>query len=334
MAAELAPLRLPFAEGTAFTVTQGYDTHREAMPLDKRWIVGFSVSPRAEIVAVSEGNVVEAGGSPDGHGRVVLHHPDGHYSYYMTLPPRGIAVHKGQQVRDGERLAFAGNVLHYAYFVRFPEGQFASEKVSFVNGAAPGVIITPVAGAKGITQYKEVIAPPAPPAPPPEPVLPLFSGEPKLRGPEIAVIEPPPLPRGAAQVAPANVPLYDPVEAPKSGTTAGRLASQDLPMPNPGDAVVVQIAGFMDSALPGLSRIAVLGIAILIGVYFWTRRARRKTALDLLTNVDYQQLLRICNNDSGKAQSMIHYEKRREPLLTDAKAARWAIDRWERDRSN
>ena len=162
---------LPFAEGTPFTITQGYDKSREAVPVDRRWIVGFKLPKKTDIVALHQGTVVEAGPVSDGTARLVVKHPDGHFTYHIGLPANGLAVQKEQAVKTGDKLASASGQVYFALVTRFPDGVYVSEPVTFYNGEPPERI-EPRTGVTGVVRNKVATAAPAAAAPKVAPTAP------------------------------------------------------------------------------------------------------------------------------------------------------------------
>lgn len=320
LAATPFAVRLPLAEGAAFAITYGYGPARARVPLDRRWLVGFAVAPQTGVVATGDGQVVEAGLLADGTAQVVLHHPDGHYSFYMSLPPGGLAVHEGQRLHSGERLGSADRVLHYALVVRFPDGHSAAEPLVFRNGApsAP-VTIIPTEGVSGVVRYTESTPTPTPtpaPAPGPRPLDP-------------PATDAPPLPDAAAQARAVRVSVTGPVDVPGAWTMPEQL-TQDFAVRAAG-TFARPLAARMAVALPGLIMAIALGIVAVGALYWLTCWQKRRSFAKLQGNYHYRQLLQRCAHDAVMAGRLLDYECKREPSLPLERAARLALDRWDRD---
>jgi len=106
---------LPYEEGKAFRVIQGYFshfTHREKAALD------FNMKRGTKITAAREGVIVRVkedgrvGGlkdkfRPQGNN-IVIQHPDGSRSGYWHLQHNGALVNVGDTVHKGQLIAFSG----------------------------------------------------------------------------------------------------------------------------------------------------------------------------------------------------------------------------------
>ena len=107
----------------------------------------------------------------DGTARLVVKHPDGHFTYHIGLPANGLAVQKEQAVKTGDKLASASGQVYFALVTRFPDGVYVSEPVTFYNGEPPERI-EPRTGVTGVVRNKVATAAPAAAAPKVAPTAP------------------------------------------------------------------------------------------------------------------------------------------------------------------
>lgn len=152
---------LPFEEGRAFRVAQGYDTNRTHKGRD-RYSVDFVMRKGTSVCAARAGIVVDlkesskTGGSNEkfrsDSNYVCIAHADGTVAEYHHLHYDGVLVEIGERVETGQRIAISGNTgystgphLHFGVYTAVDGRRSQSHPITFVT--AEGLIRKPVEGA-------------------------------------------------------------------------------------------------------------------------------------------------------------------------------------------
>ncbi len=123
---------LPYAPGSAFRVTQGYNgTYSHTGP--EQYAIDWKMSPGTPVYAARDGVVVKVKEDSDRGGPsrqfeglanyILIRHADGTLANYAHLVKNGSQVKVGQHVRAGDLIALSGNTgfstgphLHFAVF--------------------------------------------------------------------------------------------------------------------------------------------------------------------------------------------------------------------------
>ncbi|HSJ95446.1 MAG TPA: M23 family metallopeptidase [Myxococcota bacterium] len=149
---------LPFALDMPRMLAQGVDgpfTHQGKM----RYAFDWAMPEGTEILAAREGTVAdvrdgwtEGGFDPRFIGKdnaVIVLHPDGTFASYMHLR-KGIPVHKGQAVRQRERIGWSGHTgyssaphLHFAVHERVTAQTIMTIPIRFGVGHPEGFVPEP-----------------------------------------------------------------------------------------------------------------------------------------------------------------------------------------------
>ena len=152
--------RLPFEEGRAFRVAQGYDTNRTHKGRD-RYSVDFAMRKGTSVCAARAGIVVDlkesskTGGSHEkfrhDSNYICIAHDDGTVAEYHHLHYQGVLVEVGEHVEAGQRIAISGNTgystgphLHFGVYAAVSGRRSQSQPIAFVT--AEGLIREPVEG--------------------------------------------------------------------------------------------------------------------------------------------------------------------------------------------
>lgn len=177
--------RLPFGEGSDFTIANGYSGQRQSAPVDRRYVVGFKLKPGTAITAVADGTVSAVDAEGDSV-RVVVTLFDGTQAYYIGVAKQGLTAVTGNSVRNGGLLGRSDALLYFA-LVTGSGDAVASQPLIFVNGEPPVDFIEARTGATGTVSYQ-------PKAPPPPPEVAAAPEPPPTPPPEAPVVNPRPNP--------------------------------------------------------------------------------------------------------------------------------------------
>ncbi len=152
--------RLPFREGEAYRVVQGYNARWSHHGQD-RYAVDFAMPEGTPVCAARDGVVVdlmessEVGGPDrkykDQANFVSIAHDDGTIGEYLHLKRDGVLVEVGAKVKAGQPIALSGNTgystvphLHFGVYSPLDAVRLRSHPVTFVTGE--GIVLKPIEG--------------------------------------------------------------------------------------------------------------------------------------------------------------------------------------------
>ena len=140
---------LPFKEGTAHKVVQGYGgrfSHKNIAALDFGMPVGTAIHAAREGVVYSFKDDSNEGGPFAKYGRkanyIIIQHSDGSFGCYWHLQKKGVVIKKGR-VAKGQLIGYSGNTgfvlrphLHFAVKLRlnFKKDSFVRTKFRTIKG--------------------------------------------------------------------------------------------------------------------------------------------------------------------------------------------------------
>jgi murein DD-endopeptidase MepM/ murein hydrolase activator NlpD len=148
---------LPYAPGSTFKVTQGYDggfSHKGS----NKYAVDWKMPVGTPVYATRGGIVVKVKDDSDRGGSdikydsfnnyILIRHEDGTLGHYCHLQKSGVKVRVGQEVRTGDCIAKSGNTgfssgphLHFSVYKTKNGKQRESIPVKFATGDAPSGIV-------------------------------------------------------------------------------------------------------------------------------------------------------------------------------------------------
>jgi len=142
--------QLPFPTGRRYKVSQGQkasSTHKKR----EAYAVDWNLRTGDPVHAARDGRVVGAGGwsksKKRGRGNFIwVRHTDGTYAWYLHLMKDGVVVRRGQQIKTGQLIGYAGNTgkssgPHLHFQVSVPtSGRYAFRTIPFRLQTSKGVV--------------------------------------------------------------------------------------------------------------------------------------------------------------------------------------------------
>lgn len=136
---------LPYSTNTSQSIYQGYNgnfSHQNTYSLD------FSHKSGTEVLAARSGKVIITKSDSNQscltkdcakfNNKVIILHDDGTFAEYLHLKKDGIAVHKGDDVKQGQLIGYSGNTgwskgphLHFSVFTNKIDGERIYYKTKF-----------------------------------------------------------------------------------------------------------------------------------------------------------------------------------------------------------
>lgn len=136
---------LPYSTNTSQSIYQGYNgnfSHQNTYSLD------FSHKSGTEVLAARSGKVIITKSDSNQscltkdcakfNNKVIILHDDGTFAEYVHLKKDGIAVHKGDDVKQGQLIGYSGNTgwskgphLHFSVFTNKIDGERTYYKTKF-----------------------------------------------------------------------------------------------------------------------------------------------------------------------------------------------------------
>ncbi|MFD2551307.1 M23 family metallopeptidase [Bizionia sediminis] len=149
------PYYLPFKEGEAYLLSQGYNgtiSHHNENALDFTMPVGTPIlAARGGLVYQIEDTNSKSCPSPSCekyNNKIIIYHNDGTFAEYTHIKRKGAQVQVGDLVKKGDLIALSGNVgwstgphLHFVVFIQQLEGRKTLEtKFKINNTTAPQLL--------------------------------------------------------------------------------------------------------------------------------------------------------------------------------------------------
>lgn len=150
--------RLPYAQGSGFTVIQSYSGNFSHQG-DDRYCVDWAMAEGTPVLAARGGLVMNVQGSHDGSGNreeffdkanyVRVLHSDGTVGVYLHFRKDGVAVEEGQTVEEGSLIGYSGNTgfssqphLHFGVYRVVDGARQESLPVMFRTSTEAGLVLS------------------------------------------------------------------------------------------------------------------------------------------------------------------------------------------------